>query len=690
MSKLISVLFLLLPAVCWGKVSLEEVSRKVRGDKQPFFAELARIEREGPRYATTVSRAMARLVVCEISSGYAEQTCLAMESGISSLAQLAYDTDTSRIRLRAAGAALRSSKASLSGAGNVAADSLILEMGSIMARSSFEDSDRIQLLNSMRTQFSLWQEFQSPALVAYKIFWAQFRGWLERGSRESSLSTALFKDVACAVVGNGVRCTGNNINGQLNVPRLSHPTQVAVGATNACAIDDSGLRCWGKGLDPNTLGEIRNPVRVAMHDGYGCVLDDLGKACWMQGATKLGRYSDLSATEIAVYYSPGGGSNCWIENGKVGCSGNNFVRDLPRADLKNPRNLAIRYEEACVEDAEGVKCWQNGKKPAYAPQVPLTKLRGWYLDCDTRGPGLNCDSELARLEKSVPSHITHPDSFSLAYAGKPGIAGCALQEGKVKCWSSAPDPDGLLPAIEYAHGFSAPKFFSLVTGGHYCASDGTEYRCSNFEGSLRMKNVQELYGSRCLRDEEGVHCWDSYPRESYSLPPDAQLSSSFWAENRYGKSCWIGSEGVKCGDVGKEDGINALRPVAESTAGISFKNPKMIDDNCALDEEFLKCWSAYYYDKKPPQLASLWRNEFENPKKLVRLTNLYSWGFQPAACVLDGERLRCFSKDEELPVPVSSAKDFAVERSILAKEVQYVCAVGDYGTRCWSYPRSNN
>src|SRR4051812_20839111 len=89
------------------------------------------------------------------------------------------------------------------------------------------------------------------------------------------LSAAVGFGHSCAVIQDDVKCWGNNLHGESNVPPgLKHPTQVAVGFAHTCAITDEGVKCWGD----NDHGQIsvpsglKSPSQVTAGDNYNCAL----------------------------------------------------------------------------------------------------------------------------------------------------------------------------------------------------------------------------------------------------------------------------------------------------------------------------------------------------------------------------------------------------------------------------------
>lgn len=82
---------------------------------------------------------------------------------------------------------------------------------------------------------------------------------------------------ACALIGSGVRCWGQNPT----IPDLDEPTKISIGNTNVCVLDGNDAKCWGSSFDkPFTTTPLVNPTDVSVNWGVACAIDRSEVVCW--------------------------------------------------------------------------------------------------------------------------------------------------------------------------------------------------------------------------------------------------------------------------------------------------------------------------------------------------------------------------------------------------------------------------
>jgi alpha-tubulin suppressor-like RCC1 family protein len=265
-------------------------------------------------------------------------------------------------------------------------------------------------------------------------------GQLGNGTTTSSLApvsvTGLGSGVAAIAAGDaqtcalttsgGVKCWGNNLNGQLgngtttqsNVPvdvtgLANGVTAIAAGDNHTCAaLGTGGVKCWGWGssgqLGHNAITSSSTPVDVqglpagttatALTGGYRhtcAVLSDGSARCW--GRNNEGQLGNSSNTTGRVAVTPtgltngitaivaGGAHTCAVQTGTVRCFGFNNAGQLGNntttqsnspvtaTGLTNITAVAAGGSHSCALSATGaVSCWGLNQEGALGIGDPTT------------------------------------------------------------------------------------------------------------------------------------------------------------------------------------------------------------------------------------------------------------------------------------------------------------------------------
>jgi alpha-tubulin suppressor-like RCC1 family protein len=218
----------------------------------------------------------------------------------------------------------------------------------------------------------------------------------------------------CSLVGTGVKCWGDNTDGELGDGSLGslNATAIAAGYDHFCAIISGGtVKCWGANRDGQLGNATKNgsatPVTVITSMGgppltgvvslaagafFTCAIVNGGAVkCWGHNqhgelgngtATTPGADSsvpvnvmNLSGPAVSLaagYYDTcavisGGAVNCWGDNpeGQVGngSSGNVAGIAQPVAGITGATGVAVGIDHACALVSDGVKCW--GGNPTF-------------------------------------------------------------------------------------------------------------------------------------------------------------------------------------------------------------------------------------------------------------------------------------------------------------------------------------
>lgn len=129
----------------------------------------------------------------------------------------------------------------------------------------------------------------------------------------------------CAILEDGVRCWGNDANGQTQIPETTErPHQIEANKDTVCALDGQQLICWGdtRHLSIDGPQTLNAPSKIAMNSVAVCVLAANGVQCWDDG------------------------------------SADGLGKQVP-ADIASPTDIFMGEAAACVKQAGGLKCWGN-------------------------------------------------------------------------------------------------------------------------------------------------------------------------------------------------------------------------------------------------------------------------------------------------------------------------------------------
>jgi alpha-tubulin suppressor-like RCC1 family protein len=273
-------------------------------------------------------------------------------------------------------------------------------------------------------------------------------------------------EYACALMtGGGVKCWGDNNNGQLgigtdglhanstvpvDVSSITDATQISSGPADVCALLSGGtVKCWGD----NTYGELGNGTTTG---------SDLPQnVSGLTGATQV-----VTGTTTSCALVAGGVVKCWGANGANGYLGNGGQNDSYVPVTVSGISGATQITTSCALLAGGtVKCWGpgsqgqlgNGTMPTYGSNVPVsvsnltgaTQISGLYggtcallASGTVKCWGSNFYGELGNgttTNSSVPVSVSNL-SGATAISRTENESSCALVAGgAIECWGNNVD-----------------------------------------------------------------------------------------------------------------------------------------------------------------------------------------------------------------------------------------------------------
>ncbi|MCX6125085.1 MAG: hypothetical protein NTV34_10125 [Proteobacteria bacterium] len=239
----------------------------------------------------------------------------------------------------------------------------------------------------------------------------------------------------CALTSEGVRCWGQNSEGQTTVPQnLKNPSQITAGANHTCALTLEGVRCWGyNGYGQITVPQgFKSPTQIAAGGGHTCALTSEGIRCWGQNqARQTDVPNDLiNTSQIAA----GGDDTCALTLEGVRCWGyNGYGQTNVPQNLKNPIQIETGGWHTCALTSEGARCWGNDYyNQTYVPQDlknPTKMAVGGGHTCALAAEGVRCWGMSNHGRTSVPQNLKNPSQITAGASHT-----CALTSEGVRCW----------------------------------------------------------------------------------------------------------------------------------------------------------------------------------------------------------------------------------------------------------------
>lgn len=287
-----------------------------------------------------------------------------------------------------------------------------------------------------------------------------------------SISAGYFH--TCAITASGVKCWGNNDQGQLgdgsllakNEPTgvtglISNIASIATASESSCALTkDGAVKCWGS----NKIGAVGNSASFDQHP----VLSPANVAGLTSGVNALSTSSQGLHFMCAHKTAPKNEIRCWGANGRgqLGDSGTISSPTPTAATLNNASKVtAISQQVAstCVLMDGRVKCWGSnsfgnlgtgnvgGETADARDAIDVIGLKdvaaiasGGHHACALTSAGgvkcwgLNTSGELgdgsAGPWSPVPVDVLGLSSGVVAIAAGPNHTCAAMAAGGVKCW----------------------------------------------------------------------------------------------------------------------------------------------------------------------------------------------------------------------------------------------------------------
>lgn len=260
---------------------------------------------------------------------------------------------------------------------------------------------------------------------------------------------------SCAIDDDGLKCWGDNIFGQTNVPQLKNPKLISAGNFHTCALDDNGVKCWGYQAHGATyVPQLKNPKLVSSGDNHTCALDDDGVKCWGQNNNRRTNVPPLKNPKLV---SVGGYHNCALDDNGVKCWGRNDYGETNVPLLENPKLVSAGFAHTCALDKDEVKCW--GSNSHGQTDVPLLKnprlvSAGNFHTCALDDNGVKCWGYNKDNQTDVP-RLKNP---KLVSAGGSHI--CALDDVGVQCWGNDKSGQSDVPTLKLGSIFANPRLNS--------------------------------------------------------------------------------------------------------------------------------------------------------------------------------------------------------------------------------------
>jgi alpha-tubulin suppressor-like RCC1 family protein len=523
----------------------------------------------------------------------------------------------------------------------------------------------------------------------------------------------------CALTtGGGVRCWGNNGNGQLGdgtttnssmpvdvVGLASGVAAIATGWTHTCAVTaGGGVKCWGW----NVYGQLGDGTNTQRNAPVGVV----GLASGVARIAAGGFHTCALAT--------GGGVKCWGFNGagQLG-DGTTFQRSTPANVLglaSGVAAIAAGWLHTCALTAGGgVQCWgynlygELGDGTTTQRDAPVNVVglatgvaaiaTGWYHTCArTVGGGVKCwgyngygqlgDGTITR--RNAPVDVVGLTSGVVAIAVG-GYHTCALTAGGgAKCWGDNEDGrvgDGTTTQR------SAPVDVVGLASGVAAIAAGGSHTCALTTGG----------GVKCWGDNwlgqlgDGTTTHSSMPVNVVGLTSGVVAIATGW---NHACALTMGG-GVKCwGDNGYGqlgDGTTAQRNAPVDVIGLASGVAAIAAGGyhtCALTAGGVRCWG----ENDDGELGDGTTTQRSTPVNVVGLASgvgaiatgwyhtcaltaggVKCWGYNGYGALGDGT-----TSQRSVPVNVVGLASGVVH---IAAGGAHSCAVTAGGVQCWGNNR---
>jgi alpha-tubulin suppressor-like RCC1 family protein len=420
---------------------------------------------------------------------------------------------------------------------------------------------------------------------------------------------------ACALVNGGVKCWGDNSQGQLgnNTP-ITSPTAVpvnvtgltsgvqalAVGPYHNCALVNGGIQCWGKNdkgqtgtvggsglyesLPVAVNGITSNARSISAGTGYTCALVNHGIKCW--GDNSLSQLGDNSATTPTLPVNPYGASQ--------GIS-----------------QMAAGSTHTCIIVNGGVKCWglnsagQIGDNSTTDRHIPTsvygltagaqTLSAGNLYSCSLVNGGVQCwgDNSLGQTGQSSPTtgNIVPASVYSLTSEVQMMASGknqsCALVNGGVKCWGS--NVSGQLGNNTTGGSSALPVSVTNLTANVNSIAVGESHACALVGGGVKCwgSNSKGQLGDNSTTDSSIPVAVTGL--SSGGVTAIAAGSSHTCALVNGGVQCWGYNASGQLGDNSTTDSLVPVQVTALSAAGVTTVVTGA-SHSCAISQGGIQCW----------------------------------------------------------------------------------------------------
>lgn len=173
-------------------------------------------------------------------------------------------------------------------------------------------------------------------------------------------------NVMCFLKDNKALCMGDDLSPNLSkVPPLFQPEKIKVSVNQgmgstikssfACVIDQNQLKCWGDDVAGQLdVPPLANPVDFELFVESGCVISKTDSACWgnPKYRPKALPKTLTDASSISLLYQ----KSCVIDGGMAACVPTREDQPQP-ALLDNVYELKVGMSKNCAINASGVTCW---------------------------------------------------------------------------------------------------------------------------------------------------------------------------------------------------------------------------------------------------------------------------------------------------------------------------------------------